>query len=41
VLQALPVAVPETGWNIPAWRVGDLLIVEPGMGQYCPDSELV
>jgi len=32
VLQALPVAVPETGWNIPAWRVGDLLIVEPGMG---------
>ncbi|MDY6875294.1 MAG: hypothetical protein SWK90_03700 [Chloroflexota bacterium] len=32
VLQALPNAVPEMGWNVPAWRAGDLLLVEPGIG---------
>jgi nucleoside phosphorylase len=32
VLGALPGAVPEPGWDVPAWRTGDLLMVEPGMG---------
>jgi len=32
VLRSLPDAVPEPAWDVPAWRVGDLLIVEPGMG---------
>lgn len=32
MLRALPDAVPEPGWSIPAWRVGDLLLVEPGLG---------
>ncbi len=32
VLRALPGAAPEPGWDVPAWRTGDLLIVEPGIG---------
>lgn len=32
VLRSLPDAVPEPAWDVSAWRVGDLLIVEPGMG---------
>jgi len=32
VLGALADAAPEPAWDVPAWRVGDLLIVEPGMG---------
>jgi len=32
VLKALPGAVPEPEWDVPAWRVGDLLLVEPGVG---------
>jgi len=32
VLKSLPGALPEPGWDVPAWRVGDLLLVEPGMG---------
>ena len=32
VLEALPGAQPEAGWDVPAWRAGTLLIVEPGVG---------
>ena len=32
VLEALPGVVPEPGWEVPAWRRGDLLLVEPGLG---------
>jgi nucleoside phosphorylase len=32
VLGALSDAVPEPAWDIPAWRAGHLLVVEPGMG---------
>jgi nucleoside phosphorylase len=32
VLGALSDAVPEPGWDVPAWRAGDILMVEPGMG---------
>jgi hypothetical protein len=32
VLRSLPGANPETEWDVPAWRVGDLLLVEPGVG---------
>jgi nucleoside phosphorylase len=32
VLKALPGAQPASGWNVPAWRLGSLLVVEPGMG---------
>ncbi len=32
VLGRLPGAMPEPGWDVPAWRTGDLLIVEPGIG---------
>jgi len=31
-LNALPGAVPDPAWNLPAWRFGDLLMIEPGMG---------
>lgn len=31
-LRSLPAAVPDPEWDVPAWRVGDLLMVEPGMG---------
>lgn len=32
VLRSLPGAAREPGWDVPAWRVGDLLLVEPGIG---------
>ena len=32
VLKALPGAAPERGWDVPVWRAGDLLLVEPGIG---------
>ena len=32
VLKSLADVLPEPGWDVPAWRTGDLLIVEPGMG---------
>lgn len=32
VFRSLPGAVPDPGWEVPAWRAGDLLVVEPGMG---------
>jgi len=32
VLKALPGALLEPRWDIPAWRVGDLLLVESGVG---------
>lgn len=32
VLSSLTAAVPDLAWDVPAWRVGDLLMVEPGMG---------
>ena len=32
VLKALSGAAPEPGWDIPAWRMGHLLLVEPGVG---------
>ena len=32
VLRSLPGAVPDPAWEVPAWRAGDLLMVEPGMG---------
>jgi hypothetical protein len=32
VLGALSDAVPDPAWDVPAWRVDDLLVVEPGMG---------
>jgi len=32
VLKSLPGAVHEPGWDVPAWRIGDLLLVEPGVG---------
>jgi len=32
VLRSLPGARPDPAWDIPAWRAGDLLMVEPGMG---------
>ena len=32
VLDALPGVLPAPEWEVPAWRVGDLLIVEPGIG---------
>ena len=32
MLKALPGAQPAPGWDVPAWRVGSLLVVEPGMG---------
>lgn len=31
-LRSLPGAAPDPTWDVPAWHVGDLLIVEPGMG---------
>lgn len=31
-LRSLTDAVPYLAWDVPAWRVGDLLMVEPGMG---------
>lgn len=31
-LRSLPGAVPDPAWDVPAWRVGDLLMIEPGMG---------
>jgi hypothetical protein len=31
-LRSLPGAVPEPGWNVPVWNIGDLLMVETGMG---------
>jgi nucleoside phosphorylase len=32
VLSALSAAVPEPAWDVPAWRAGDVLMLEPGMG---------
>jgi nucleoside phosphorylase len=32
VLKALPSAQPEVEWDVPAWRVGGMLIVEAGIG---------
>jgi nucleoside phosphorylase len=32
VLSALSNPVPDPAWDVPAWRVSDLLVVEPGMG---------
>ena len=32
VLKALPDARPAPGWDVPAWRAGELSIVEAGMG---------
>ncbi len=31
-LRSLTDAVPDPAWDVPAWRMGDLLMVEPGMG---------
>ena len=31
-LRSLPGALPEPEWDVPTWRVGNLLIVEPGIG---------
>ena len=28
----MPGAVPDLAWEVPAWRTGNLLIVEPGIG---------
>ncbi len=32
VLKLLPGAVLKPGWDVPTWHVGDLLLVEPGVG---------
>jgi len=32
VLRSLPRALPDPAWDVPAWRAGELLVVEPGMG---------
>jgi hypothetical protein len=32
VLRAFPEAVPDPAWSLPAWRIGDVLMIEPGMG---------
>jgi nucleoside phosphorylase len=32
VLSRLADAVPDPAWDVPAWRAGDLLVIEPGMG---------
>jgi nucleoside phosphorylase len=32
VLGVLSDAVPDPAWDVPAWHVGHLLVVEPGMG---------
>ena len=32
VLRSLPGAYPEPEWDVPTWHVGDLLLVEPGIG---------
>lgn len=32
MLKALPGAVLEREWGMPAWRVDDLLLFEPGIG---------
>lgn len=31
-LRSLPDALPQPKWDVPAWRAGDLLVLEPGMG---------
>lgn len=32
VLQSLPGAQPQPTWDVPAWRTGDITLVEPGIG---------